>query len=235
MSNILFALAAATASYDRPEPKVTPSKPSKPRAKVVPSVNVTAEPLCAPSADGAKAPVVNDTAPRTVAIPALGSLSAEGFIEALRSAGKRQDATGKTITDHNMIRPDETLALYAYCGYQVKESHGTQLDNAKRRAQRSIKVAKGEVQAGKADDAPYARGVAPTMAGFVSGMPDELAKQIQDLLARERLTAETMAEHIRHARDEEKSDHERNAASGLAALEKARLNQIRKDLAALGS
>ena len=64
-------------------------------------------------------------------------------------------------------------------------------------------------------------------------MPDGTARKVSDLLARERLAAETMSAHEQVSHDSSKSVEERTIANGLAAVERERIAQIRADLATL--
>jgi len=176
--------------------------------------------------------VVKEAAPGGVAPSAtdgivIGSLDAGGFIAAIRQAGNvaKVLANGETLMvasgEKARIVTDQRAALAAYVGLTA-EPLGVQISNATRRAQYALRPTVGSDR----------RTADPSLSGFVAGMPAPLARQIADLAAREVLAAETMATHEKAARDAT-DESMRILFEGLAMLESARIDEIRKDLARL--
>lgn len=173
----------------------------------------------APSDNGVK-PIRMVPAPLAI----LGSLDAEGFILALRGAGKIHKANDKGVMvamhDPNKAVLDQKIAIAAYLGYDLNKAHGTQLDQARQKAQFTLRPSKGDSR------------VAHTVAGFVAGMPDSRAKQITDLQARIRVATETMLDLEKEA--EAATDETIRATKlTLATVESERIAHMRKDLARL--
>jgi hypothetical protein len=116
---------------------------------------------------------------------------ARAFFAALRSAGMVTNDEGKRVRDPGMIRAHEVEAIKAFTGeYSVGGSHGSQLDAARTLAQRALAAGASQpvVKA-------YSRTSAPTVAGFVAGMPDHITKQkgILESLIRETVEEKCLA------------------------------------------
>jgi hypothetical protein len=117
------------------------------------------------------------------------ALSALAFLDSILNAGKRpftHPETGATTmrVDPTLVKSDETSAIAAFGGYDRGEPHGSQLDNARRRAQ-------GELRPGNGDVLSARRG-APSAAGYVAGIPDHDARHRANVAAREVAAAETL-------------------------------------------
>ena len=215
--SFILAAYAETATPDPETIKATLAllKPCKAQKQV----KVTGKKVIA-AAPGGVAPSATDGI-------VIGSLDAGGFIAAIRQAGNvaKVLANGETLMvasgEKARIVTDQRAALAAYVGLSA-EPLGVQLSNATRRAQYALRPTVGSDR----------RTADPTLSGFVAGMPAPLARQIADLGGREVLAAETMATHEKAARDAT-DESTRILFEGLAMLESARIDEIRKDLARL--
>jgi hypothetical protein len=100
--------------------------------------------------------------------------AAEVFMAALRVAGRRENANGILVPGSREDRiADEKTAINSFVGYALGGSHGTQLDNARREAQRLLRFV-----------APRVLSAAPSAAGYVKGMPNPLEVIQRDIRAR---------------------------------------------------
>jgi hypothetical protein len=232
-------LALLAASYGKAETAVAaaeshavranaPRKASKLRAVKAAAVEADAPPA-------SKAPA----AFLPIELPPIGTYTAALFLRKMRALGPIF-VCGTEIThdprpfgERNaatfVSRRDEAIKLIAgYCGFDRTADFGDQLSAAKMRAMRELRPSHPFSDA----EAPHT--VRPSVQGYVSGMPDEQAKRVRNLLARERLAAETMAEHEALAADETVEASERVYHAQLAVVEQGRLDQIRADLRAMG-
>lgn len=171
------------------------------------------------------APITKLAPPTSMPLPEKGTLGATGFLKAMRGAGVRK---GKL--DPSAKRDDEVRAIAAYIGYDSRVLHGAQEVSARMAAQRElapIKVNKDEVwhRNGTADN---------SVAGYVAGKVDHIARQVADLRAREVSAADSLCTHRNVFMDFTKSLDDRATAQLLIKLEEERIAQIRKDLYALG-
>jgi len=131
------------------------------------------------------------------------------FLLAIKAAGMRPNEYNVLTRDFTKIKEDEKAALKQYCGY-FAVPHGIQLDNASRRAKMLVNPSLGQDR----------KRVDNTVRGFVAGLPDHNQKQIQDLLARERIALSEMSN------PEEKEE--------VKLLAEARLVPIHEELSSLG-
>lgn len=208
-SPLLSVLAFIQASY---------SSPDQVGLKVSPSLRKTKKKI--------KAEPVNEKPIIIAAESKKGTINAKEFLEALKQAGKR-DVEGKLIqlVDPDKMPADQRLAIDCFCGYDVRQVHGTQLDNARRLALREINPVTPK---------EYHRGIASTVAGFVAGMPDEFQKQLANLQARERMASESMLDHLKESECLPSNNPAKAHAIGMATLEKKRLSVIRKEIKQFG-
>jgi hypothetical protein len=164
-------------------------------------------------------------------LPQPGSLSGEQFLLAIRDAGKRSieatnEATGEVyqrpIFDPTFEREDTIRAIAGYTGYDPFGNFGAQ-DLAAR--------TKAELERRPVSPKEYKRcQVAPSIAGYVAGMPNETKKKIDNLIARERLAVDTRLQFEKVANDKSKPIADRQIAKTLAEVETERLSKIREEL-----
>lgn len=143
-----------------------------------------------------------------------GSLEAKGFLVGMRRA---------------VTRDEQITLISAYVGYDRRGDFGQQEVAARMKAQREV--------SGKVDRGPSRseqRSAARTMTGYVAGMPDNLQRQIANLLGQEAATADTLIGHEKDAADKSRSSVDRTLSAGLVAIERERLSDIRRQLVALG-
>ena len=141
MSNIEAFLAALASGYEVREAAKTET--------VVISVNVESEKLVQVKRKPKPHGVSGLTPPKqnqavqasVVSRPCVETLDAPSFVAAMRAAGMR---AGKR--DENLVKADEIKALQSFVGYAFGEPHGTQVDNAKRKALLAIKGTGPNVQ-----------------------------------------------------------------------------------------
>jgi len=182
----------------------------QPSAGIAPKVEskIDAKPIKikAPKVEAAP-PANNNPPPPSMNLPNAGSIDAKTYIKRRASAKNREECIA---------------ALAAYVGYDPTKPFGLQdsaaFDQAKLTLRPVAKLA-----------APFSRGSIATVQGFVAGQPDHAERAYQNLLARERLAANTMLDHEKAARDA-KTETDRTLYAGLALVERERLVQIRKDL-----
>lgn len=164
--------------------------------------------------------------PKSEPLPAAGTIDAVQFLKGLAPCGKRPNANGVMVYQNADIKRDDEMRLVSsYCGWNPRELHGVQLENATRKARLTLKPVTGK---------EYKRGVSATMAGYIAGLPDHQQKLIQDLLAREQLAAKAIADHELTISNTQPTAQAHILAQGLLQLEVERLDQIRKDLATNG-
>ena len=259
IASILATLAATYATNDTPSangtrPKVVSSTVVKP-AKV-------AKVKAAKSAATGEQAAPKNAAPAVLPpnLPMKGTYDGRAFLMVLRSAGMRSKEVKNEVTgevtqqqyhDPSLTREDTIKAIAGFVGYDAAGDFGEQDLAARAAAQRELKPVTPQ---------EYKRTlVAPTVAGYVAGMPNATAKLAVDLEARERLAADAMAafEKVNDAPSFEKAirDHFTGEAASigalvgvvkadpskastiageLAAIEQERIRQIRTDIRALG-
>ena len=154
------------------------------------------------------APIHNPNAGKSmtpgITLPERNTLDAQGFLIAMRDAGKRRTAEGKPFVDQREVRNDQVKAIHAYCGYDNRRDFGSQDLEARAKAQRELRGAPKVVET----TAP-----SRSVAGYVAGMPQPSQRILLNLQARERAAAEAMIEA--------KTDEER-------ATQRAILDQVQK-------
>lgn len=147
-----------------------------------------------------------ETAPIVLASPRLafpvepqGTIDAKGFVLAMRSAGTRYTENGIPFTLEKEVLNDKIRAIAAFTGYQAQgprvvddagnvhehdvPTFGAQELRANMTAQRAL------------DTRPIQTVEKRAMGrGYVAGMPDHEARRMRDLIARERLAADTICE-----------------------------------------
>jgi hypothetical protein len=202
------ALAMMLSSYITPEEptvKLVTPKVVKSATKTVKVAKV--EPTLPSNGGNTKGAVLV-----TMALPAKGTLDAEGFFVACRKSKDR----------------NETIqAIAGFVGYDVTRDFGSQEQEARDIARRTLfPVVKGE-------DRKAQRVLAASVKGYVSGQPDHLAKSLSNLQARERLAVDTMIQYEKDA-SLAKTEQDRGVSLALAQVERERLVQIRKDLTGYG-
>jgi hypothetical protein len=143
-----------------------------------------------------------------------GSLEAKGFLHAMR---------------HARTRDEQITAISAYIGYDRRQDFGPQDVAARAQAQREVsgKVVRGPTRSEQ-------QSAARTLTGYVAGMPDNLQRQIANLLGQETVAADALIGHEKDAADKSRSTVDRTLSAGLVAIERDRLSHIRSQLTALG-
>jgi hypothetical protein len=216
MSSALdIVLARKAASYTVKE--VSDKPKGKPRAKVTTVVTVTAPAPLIPAVEqgvNALRQGENDGPSGLPVLPLAGTIDARTFIISMRGAKDR---------------PAKIQAIAAFCGYDTHEPLGSQEMNAMAKARRVL----NPITPGL--DRSAVRSAQASLSGYVSGMPDNTGKQIQDLLGREALAARTMGEWLKVSQDEGRSASERAEASEEIRFEQKRIDSIRQDLKRLGA
>lgn len=199
-------------------------------------------------------------APAPSAAPAV-KLTAQGFLDAIRNAGKVKPVQGAAFHDTTKEKDDKIAALRAFTGYSPGQPLGVQIDNAIRAARRAVAKAKGgDPDAGVVTQRDK-RAAFASAAGYVAGSPEGRETRRRDLVRRldQALRAESLAEIVSRRLSDDPtalvSERERevfraNAPETYAALsaalnnpgtwaqahllEKAKAEQIEEDLLALG-
>ncbi len=258
IASILATLAATYATTDSDpstngtRPKVVSSTTVKPKGAKVKTAKVATGEQAAPKNN---TPVV-----LPANLPLKGTYDGRAFLMVLRSVGMRtkehkNEVTGEIrqvpVFDQSLVRDDTIAAIAGYVGYDPTGDFGEQDQEARAKAQRELKPVVPQ---------QFKRTlVAPTVAGYVAGVPNETAKLAVNLEARERLAADALSafEKVNDAPSFEKAirDHFTGEAASigalvqavkadpskastigaeLAAIEQERIRQIRTDLRNLG-
>lgn len=160
-------------------------------------------------------------------LPKMGIYSAEEFLNVLHNAGRRVNQDGKAFFDAREERNDQIRAIAGFCGYDPNRDFGEQ-DMMARQKAHSVKLKReGEIP-------EYKRTlVAPTIAGYVAGMPNHKGKQLQNLQARERAAVEEIARLSTMLQDESKNERDKAITQTLIRVEEERLKSIRTDISGL--
>lgn len=175
--------------------------------------------------------VVRSVKVTEVVQPAPVKLNAREFLLAMRNAGQRRNDTGRLYTDQSKVREDSIQAIHAYVGYDPEQLFGVQESAARTKAQREMGVGLPNPKAPTKFEAHRAN---RTLAGYVHGMPDSQARQIEDLLGREKLAASEMLRHKKESEDDTRPIEAREISLGMVDFEEDRLMSIRADLARFG-
>lgn len=199
------------------------------------SINVALAFIMAQHQDEQSAIPLPATVTRTVKVTEVpqGStytLTAPAFLKAMRLAGRRINQDGKPYTDPSKVREDSIAAIHAYCGYDKTRLFGEQDSAARTKAQREMGVGRPLKGMTKFEEHRANR----TLAGWVQGMPDDQAKFVKGLLARETLAACEMVRHQKDSEDMGRSEEDRKLSAGLSKFEEDRLSNIRADLIRIG-
>jgi hypothetical protein len=224
-SSVAAALAFIMSSYNEStsinndSKDIQPSKLSK-KAKSVNKLENKAFNL-----NGYEASKNKSIGPVSEPLPNKGMISAEEFLKGLSVCGKRLNDKGILVYQGDIVkRNDEMRLVSSYLGWS-RELHGVQLENARRVAQLAIKPV-------KALNVSH-RGASASLSGFISGMPDNQQKLVQDLLAREQLSAKAIVDYENAIDNSQVNSAKHILSKGLLIVEKERLIQIRKDLSLL--
>lgn len=206
--------SAMTAVRVKREPKVKATKPET-------FDNVAATAIAPIVAKGENAPDLSGNQVRLLhapaVLPAKGTIGPRGFLKLLASA-KDQES--------------KVQAIAMYVGYNRGDLFGSQELNARMTATREIRQENGQTV--KVDPStPYYRNGhgAATVAGYVAGMPDMDQKRLDNFQAHEKLIVDRIVELT----DQGKLliGDEKTTNDGMIAIERARLTQVRKDIASL--
>ncbi len=215
MSNpIDLLLVELAASYNPPEPKAKAVKaPKAPKAIKAEIANIVAvdipkrgpgRPRKNPAPTAEVTPEVSDQPKAANPLEGIkpGDLTAEQFLAALQTAGKRD---GKPTPD--TYHWDQVKAIHGFCGFSHKEPFGIQLDNSVRRAKTVVN--------GVVFDKPK-----PSLSvkGYISGIPNNLEKTRLDLQGRYEAALDAKNEALSLA-EKASSESERNRYLSIAALE----------------
>lgn len=246
-----MVLAGMVASYQEPAPKVRATKAPKAVKAIKVAKAASAETVVViPASNGHEGEIEVKLTPALI-LPEVGTLNATEFQVALRNAGRRVDAQGRPFTNQEELRDDQIKAIAGYCGYDLSKDFGSQDLAARSKAVREIR--------GSSDTGPTRSEVRRVMAstgGYVAGLPDNHAKALANLQARERLAVAELidndakagslsgsryygAEVLPRVKGEIElpamvnaapSEQARGTAVAMTQVERERLLSIRKDL-----
>jgi hypothetical protein len=127
---------------------------------------------------------------------------------------------------HEPNRNEKIQIIAAYIGYDDRLSFGANELGARMRAKRSLSPVVPLAQ-------PVHTALGETVRGYVAGIPDDRAKKIAHLEARERLSAEQMAAENLLSKDESLSLDERFIHQETAKVMRAGLDLLRDEIAAI--
>ena len=214
--SFLVSQSAAETAAILPPVKVSAGKTPKSGRRLIAASNgsTSNSPGETSTLSAVSAPVNTLPAPTSEPLPSAGYLSAEQFLLTVRSAKSR----------------DQTIrAIAGFIGYNSADNFGSQEQSARMVAARM--VSKRPIAAGP--DRQMQRTADLSAKGFVSGLPDCLAKRLSDLQGREVVAAENMLAYQKASEDPSLSEDERTLENGLAQVESERLSAIRSDMARL--
>lgn len=192
----------ALLSSPEPSPAVSPEKPKK----------VKASPSPEPSKAVRQAEPVSHQ-PNGLVLPSMpepGTLDAKTFIAAMRKASSQHD---------------KIHAISGFVGWDPRDSYGNQ-------ELRAFSIAKRQLNPinPTGESLEEKRNRQRESLGFVPGLPCNRTKMVQDLLARERIAAETAESLRKEAQSSFLSQEERTLKVGLALVEEERIQAIRSSL-----
>lgn len=230
-TSVAAALAFIMSDYSaQPAPVETVVVRNAPKADKSSKVSSKAAPIGqqnVSTGNGSEASKNKEPGPKCEPLPTKGQIGPQEFLKSLALCGKRANDKGVMLFQGATVqRDDEMRLISSFIGWNPRELHGTQLENARREAHLALKPVTGKA---------FKRGVSATMAGFIAGLPDNQQKLIQDLLAREQIAAKAMVDHEMTIANTLPSNPAHILAKGLLTLEQERIAQIRKDLAAQGA
>lgn len=205
-------LAGIVSNYEKPAPEVT---------ETVIGVSMTGEKqkLVRYSKKGAAALAMAQA--NTVKVEAAKAkvwIDAPAFTAAILAAGKTEAGN----TDPLKKKTDEIKALDAYVGYKYGEPHGSQLDNAMRKARTAIN--------GTVVEAPK---LAKDIAGFVAGLPDNGKRETNNLAGRLQASVEAALDLRKQIERLNDGDPKALQLGMMLQLEQERAAALRKDLGLL--
>lgn len=203
MSAINLALLIAQASYQQ-QTEIESKAKSPAKAKVSPKKEKAEK-----SEMVQKSPSPNTS----FKMPEVGSIGANGFLKMIRNAKSQSE---------------KVLAIAAYIGYNNGQSFAEQEYRANQTARKELTP---DIFNGP--DLEQKKAAARQAIGFVSGIPNNQKKVLDNLFAREITAAQERDNHIKGAKNPDLSAEERKMHSGLAALEHKRMLLIREDIAKL--
>src|ERR1035437_1227779 len=212
MTTAIALLAAQYAPLAEPEPPIViRNAPKRETAK--------AKAAKANAKGEEKAPVVKGkTGPAIfgLSMPDKRPLSAESaaiFMSDIRSAGKRPNANGVLTFQPLMVRDDTVKAIAGFQGYNPTGNFGEQELAARAEAMRLLGIAKTN-GATRSEE----RSALRSLQGFTAGAADHAAKRRATLDAQQVAIVEAIV------------GLEATGQDTLAAIERARLQQVRADL-----
>lgn len=142
---------------------------------------------------------------------------ARAYLLAMRQAGKRVNDNGiMAPAGRDATEADQKAAIQALLGAPVVGPLGSAIDNANRAAQRALRAPMPKSEALAAE--PYRHGAkaAPSVAGYVAGMPSTETTKAA-LEAQERLLAEEIAAAVNANQDTAALDCKLSALRRLIA------------------
>lgn len=143
-------------------------------------------------------------------LPSPGSIDAKEYILRMRKA---------------MDRDSKIAILAAYCGYDSCSPFGPQESSANDRAKRELRPLKVD------PTEPFkARSILPSASGFIAGMPEEKSRRLGNLLAREKVAAASLSDHLKVINNPESSLSDRETAENFFRLESERIRVIREEI-----
>jgi hypothetical protein len=199
-------LASLAASYASP---VTDDSKSH---AIVEAIDRPASPVVKPTMRKLRAKK-EESAPIELAAPRLafpvepkGTIDAKGFVLAMRAAGTRYTENGIPFTLDKEILNDKIRAIAAFTGYDaqgprvVDDSGNVHEHNVLTFGAQELRANMTAIRA--LDPRPVQTVERrATGKGYVAGMPDYEARRMRDLIARERLAADTICETREAARE----------------------------------
>jgi len=166
--------------------------------------------------------------PQPVVTKKAGTLDAKGFMKAMLHAGRRLSDNGIPFTNQVEMRNDEIKAIESYVGYDYGGDFGSQEIAARTKAKREL--------SGRPIQGPTreeSRAASRSLSGYVAGVPDTIQRKLGDLKGREQAAIDSMIGHEKDAADLARPEADRLLSSGLADVERERIQQIREDIDAL--
>jgi len=146
---------------------------------------------------------------------------AEIFISEIKNAGKRM-IESKICFQQQFERQDQGAAIKKFMGrYDISQPHGTQLDNARRKAYHILKPAPQQSSQNK------------NMTGYVHGMPNPSLSKNKDLEARINNSID-VAHAFEASAKKATSQKEREFYLGVSKSERFRINEMKRQLSGNG-
>jgi hypothetical protein len=137
--------------------------------------------------------------------------TAKEFFIALRNVGLTLNEQGVKIRNLSLLHHHEVAAIEKFCGYDLREPHGSQLDAARRLATSLLKPV-------VVPSTEYSRGSSAPVSSIVPGLPDRTSKEKGILESRIRELVELKCASFKHGENVSNVDQQLKSLRNRLAM-----------------